>query len=605
MKANTHSLVSFTAGCTLGGILTGLSEGLYREVDPLYSALLYGTLWTLAGLGGATAIAVLRRSLLDPFAIGAGLSLGLSALVLMRFIALRDLLEEAPGAGLTATAIAAAAAIGIGGLGYTLMRVLSPHARVPTRLLGTLPTVPLALFIGWVAAQSGPPGSEGEATANTGPRPRGVILVVADTLRADSLGAYGGRHPDGAPVTPHLDQLASSGIRYADMSAQASWTKPAMASLLTSLHPSAHRTMSKQAILPSEVHTLAEVLKTRGVRTAAVVTNYNLEQSYGFGQGFDHYAYLPPDRYLGAPPRANRLAAYNVYRLLREKFLSGYREARYFYQSGAQVNERGFQFLDSLDADRPFFLWLHYMEPHDPYFTPDGTSYARVAQPHPGPEMAAPMHRAYQDDVRRLDAHIGELLAGLKRRGLDATTTVMLTSDHGEEFAEHGGFYHGVTLYEEQLRLPLLLKGPALAPRVDPTLARQVDIAPTIAGLLKVPPSHRWEGRDLLGDSPAPEVTFAEEDHQGNRLSSARQTTGERQKLILANPDNPRGLAPVEVYRLSSDPTEQSPTTAPPPSLREALNVHRTETGSRAVSGVSKHLDGAAEAELRSLGYIQ
>ncbi len=589
------------AGAALGGLLVGLSEAFYRAAEPGFAALFYGALWALVGGALALVLALRRRQL--GMRVGLLLALAPSAFVLVRFAVLRDLLQERGGlyalaAGLVAAGLIAAAVLGLAPL---------VARRLPSSRPAWLWAAPALVVIGFFVRAQGaddalPTSPAPAAEALSG---QGVIVLVVDTLRADALGAYGAHPHRGKPASPRFDALATRGRLFADTSAQASWTRPAVASLFTSRHVSAHTTMHKSAALPDSLPTLASVLKERGVATAAVVTNYNLEEDFGFARGFATYRYLPPARYLGAPARANRLAAYNLYRLLVERFGSRARESRHFYRSARTVNALAFEILERV-GNGPFFLYLHTMEPHDPYFATDGASFARVAEPHPPPERAQAMRLAYADEVHRFDAALGELVDGLKARGLLERTTLVVTSDHGEEFAEHGGFYHGTTLYEEQLRVPLVLVGPQISPGVDTSLARQIDVAPTVLARFGVNAPPAWEGRDLLGSSEPPTATLAEEDHEGNVLTSVR--VGER-KLIRANPQNPRGLAPVELYDLAADPGERQNLAGDGLAVQtmvSALNA-RLEAARRGgvAAPTSRRLDAEAQAELRSLGYVQ
>ena len=381
-----------------------------------------------------------------------------------------------------------------------------------------------------------------------------------------------------------------------------------MASMMTSRHAPGHQTMLKTDILPKSLPTLGNVLTENKIDTAAVVTNYNLEESYGFSDGFSHYKYLAPDRYLGAPADANRLVAYNVYRLIHERYLSKTREARFFYQEGAVVNQLAFDYLDQRD-EKPFFLWLHYMEPHDPFFDISGESYARVASPNPPASQANLYLNAYLDDVQRFDQAFGQLLAGLEDRGLAENVHILLTSDHGEEFAEHGGYYHGQTLYEEMLNIPLIISGPVVTPARRSDIARQVDIAPTIAGLLGAPADATWEGRDLLADTAVPNFTFASQNHQGQILESVRQTDSMSMKLITANPDNPRQLETQEVYSLSEDALEKNNIAKAQPiigqSLLKEIEAHQKRSQVGGATREQKVMAPEDEAELRALGYIE
>ena len=166
------------------------------------------------------------------------------------------------------------------------------------------------------------------------------------------------------------------------------------------------------------------------------------------------------------------------------------------------------------------------------------------------------MRKLYGEDVTYLDRYLDVLFDRLKSLDLYDDTLIAVTADHGEEFREHGGWWHGTTLYEEQMHVPLIVKRPhePLPGTVDSPVARSVDIAPTIMATAKLSVPAEFVGRDLFGAPPAEEEPlFAEEDLEGNVLAAVRVGPW---KLITANPDNPRGLQPLELYDLSRDPTE-------------------------------------------------
>ncbi|MCK5687825.1 sulfatase-like hydrolase/transferase [Myxococcota bacterium] len=595
-------------GATVGGLLTGAFEGGFRGVSIPYTALLYGAIWAFAGLLAAVFVALIpfiADRIERSFFWGISFALVPSSLVLGRFIFWRDVFHETPGKGMLALALAATISLFI----FTLLLVIDKMVarELPDRACKPAAFVaPLLVMVAFLVAVSvGDSASSlsDDSKAVKQLKGKGVILVLVDTLRADALGAYGAKNHRGEAVSPHFDKFASEGILYKKCNAQASWTRPAVASIITGRHVEGHVTMSKIARLPKELPTIASQLKKAGIKSGAVVTNYNLDESFGFSRGFEDFRYLEPARYLGAPPRANKLAAYNVYRVVKERFFGGQREAKHFYRSAPEVNHQGFEILDTI-GNEPFFLWLHYMEPHDPYFDIDGPSYARVQMPHPPVSAAKAMLKAYNDDVKLWDDGFGELLAGLKARGLDDKVTVIVVADHGEEFGEHGGFYHGVTLYEEQLNVPLAIRGPGLTPAVISDLVRQIDLASTITALLGKEPAKSWEGRDIFGEAPVPSFSMASEDHEGNQLSSIR--VGD-QKLITANPDNPRGLAPEELYNLADDPLEKTP--KDDSDLRLELKNELYKRAAKAKKGGAelheKALDADAEAELRALGYME
>src|SRR5207247_87007 len=205
----------------------------------------------------------------------------------------------------------------------------------------------------------------------------------------------------------------------------------------------------------------------------------------------------------------------------------------------------------------------------------NGEGYARVAHPNPPPALAERLHHLYEGEVAYLDEHLGVLFDDLKRRGLYDRTLVVLTADHGEEFHEHGGWWHGTTLYDEQIHVPLIVKPPgahALA-RLRDELANSLDIAPTIVAAAHLKPPAVMQGHALpldAGPAPARESTFAEEDLEGNVLQAVRTRAW---KLVSANPGNPRGLAPEELYDLPRDPGEQRNVVASAPAETEKMRA--------------------------------
>src|SRR5438876_11103557 len=198
------------------------------------------------------------------------------------------------------------------------------------------------------------------------------------------------------------------------------------------------------------------------------------------------------------------------------------------------------------------------MDPHDPYCAHpfDGECRARVANPNPPPALAEKLHHLYAGEVADLDEHLGVLFEDLKRRGLYDRTLVVLTADHGEEFREHGGWWHGTTLYDEQIHVPLIVKpaGAHALARVRDELATSLDIAPTIVASTHAKPPAAMQGHVLPLDgeaAPARESTFAGEDLEGNGLHAGRARAW---AVVTAHPGNPRGLAPEELYDLPRDP---------------------------------------------------
>jgi arylsulfatase len=308
--------------------------------------------------------------------------------------------------------------------------------------------------------------------------------------------------------------------------------------------------------LPDSALTLAEVFKAQGYWTAAFTTNINVAPIFNFQQGFDEFHYLAPSFYFGATDSATRLAVYKGLRAAREK-VSSTMWVEHYYQDAAVVDRNVGAWLADKPAE-PFFLFIHYMDPHDPYFEIpyNGRGVARVSTPDPAPERAAELHTLYLNEARYLDGYLQKLLDDLRQRGLYDRSIVAVTADHGEEFREHGGWWHGTALYEEQVHVPLIIKR---AHEPEPghrrsDVARSVDIGPTLVAAAGLPVPDAFQGIDLFQGTVS-EPLLAEEDLEGNRLTSIHSGDW---KLITANPDNPRGLPATELFNLAEDPLERS-----------------------------------------------
>jgi arylsulfatase A-like enzyme len=486
--------------------------------------------------------------------------------------------------------------------------------------LGRLFTPPLAIALailavggGWLAASelARPPAHPASAapSAALADRPN-LILVMVDTLRADHLSCYGGSHTP----TPNLCRIATDGGTIFDGFAHASWTKPSAASLLTSLLPSSHQTMAKAAALPGEAETLAEALQRAGYATGAFVSNTNLTDAFGFAQGFDEYHFLGPDYLFGAAESSSKLVLYQIFRRAYFALVPGLRFGD-FYQDSGVVNRHAFDFLDR-NAQSRFFLFLHYMDPHDPYFAHpyDGSGVARAAGD-PSPAEAERMHALYVGEIAYLDANFGALIEKLETLGLWDDAVIALVADHGEEFQEHGGYWHGLTLYDEQIRVPLLLKWRKNAPGAPPDArgepARLIDVAPTLlrqAGAA-VPPA--MQGIDLTtlpaARRPPDQLVFAEENHEGNVLRAVRTR---RWKWIEANAGNPRGLPERELFEVEVDPRERHNVAAREPgtAAEMARQAAELEAAARAQQvGVAEAAKITAEEceQLKQLGYVE
>jgi len=338
-----------------------------------------------------------------------------------------------------------------------------------------------------------------------------VLLYIVDTLRADHLSGYG--YPQ--PTSPSIDAFAHDAIQFTQAVAQASWTRPATASILTGVYPYAHGAITMWDALRPDIASLPEVLHAHGYGTTAFVTNVNVSSPFGFQRGFDHYTYFPEDE---ARPSMHVLSD--------------------------AVNTAVFSWLDG-QPRQPFFLYVHATDPHAPYTPPPelaarfrdaGLRSPLIGMPQPLRRLVEDPTLVTDDNVRYLislydgeiafvDQSFGQLIAELKRRGLYDNTLIVFTADHGEEFQEHGGFEHARTLYQDQLWVPLLIRLPiagADGKRVSRRV-RQVDILPTVLDALHIPIPAGVQGRSLLGvaEEAATDETLAETNLEGQTDTTA------------------------------------------------------------------------------------
>jgi arylsulfatase A-like enzyme len=442
----------------------------------------------------------------------------------------------------------------------------------------------------WIACSAEtPPAPEPAAT----PRPN-LVLVSIDTLRADHVGAYG--YP--RATTPRIDELAADSLRVATCVAQAPITLASHASILTSLLPLHHgASTARRTRLAPGVTTLAEVLRAEGYATASWNGGVQLDAAYGLDRGFDVYE----------SARSHEAQA---------PALSGPEDRLRF---GV---DRAIEWLDGIDG--PFFLFLHSYEIHHPY-TPDPEFLALFETDYDGevPEQVpvellvevnegrrtldaadvAQVVRSYDAELRSADAAFGRLVDHLKQRGLYDRTMIVLTSDHGEEFGEHGQVgWHAHTLYEELLRVPLVLKFPGSlhAGLVYETPARGIDVAPTALAALgvEVPPS--FSGRVLRPGAPPAEAPPALSMHDTPLPLPLWALRVGSWKLRHV----PAGEA---LYDLAADPAEAANLAAVHPS--RAASLRRTGlsllAGRPPPEAVAAPLDAETEARLRELGYIE
>lgn len=621
-------------GLTEAGVIIASSGGRAEHTVLAYGAVVYALLLGVGGACGGLALAwsgrLLQREAFEEnraFGLWVGLLVAAPTLALGAFRVRRDVFQEllvwaSPKGALVLLGCAVAAFLLFALVALLFARVT--YSRFGAWLLRpwgspVVVAVLIAAVLGYVIVQKPAPVAEARLNRPAAPAQAGpIIFVVVDTLRADRLPTYG--YASGR--TPHLDAFAHDALRFENAFSNASWTRPSFATLLTGSYASRHSTMGKSDSLPEALVTLPEALKAHGYATSGIVTNYNVAPFFHFDQGFDRYTYLEPDFVLGADDTAAKLLliqfARQTYEKLEEKLLGGSPPGR-AYQDGATVNRAAFAELDRLarpeNAGAPAFLFVAYMDPHDPYYPhPYGSAagYSRAAHQNPTLDEVPHLSALYDGEITYWDQQFGALVADLKRRHVYENATIIVTADHGEELGEHGGFWHGTTLYDEQVRVPLFVKLPfnQRGGQVRTEWVQHVDLMPTVLKLagVEVPPG--VQGHDVFDRTVRRDEAFAEESQEGTILQSLRlQRGGSELKLITANEGNPRGLETTELYRLDVDRHERVNLATELTWETSHVRAQLTSFGTRAQQGrVSGQQVAMTENECRrlaALGYVQ
>lgn len=359
------------------------------------------------------------------------------------------------------------------------------------------------------------------------PRPD-VLLVTIDTLRRDHCSLYG----YAVPTTPNLDALAARGLRFERAYAESSTTAPSHAVLMTGRHFRSSGVRRNASVLALDAVTLAEVLGAEGYRTAAFVSSFPLRARFGFSQGFDVYddAFARDEASLGR--RKEGAEALDRY-------------------AGATLDHVS-RWLASNTVDGPLFLWVHLVDPHAPYEAPENFEAW-------WPEDTEPVVKRYDAEVHYADAQLGRLLALLDERRGGRERLAVVTSDHGEGLGDHGWMFHGVNLYEEAVRVPMVASWPGRIPAgaAVETPVGLVDVARGVLGLLGIAATTFADGEDLFAAGAGRAIYL----QRGDPVSStppAGKGDGEMTGIVrgdakfLAVAGAPRR----ELYNLKADPSE-------------------------------------------------
>lgn len=540
------------------------------------------------------------------------------------FLAIGSLFEPTAGAfGLLAAAGAAAAVAGAA-IGLVLSWIPWRRIRSVNRLTGHWRwVVPAAFLI--IAAGGFLERAGGRHLSSREPAPPAdgipILLIVVDALRADTL--YG--QDRSFPEAPNVGRWARESLVFADAESAAGWTIPSVATLMTGIHPT---TMDASAgRVPGWAPTLPEHLRARGYATHAVVDNMTLEPRNGFARGFDTFTQRSSFRF------AFSLVAF---RILPERWQLLLRaRSRTFYQGAEGTTAAAVARIHDA-AERPLFLYVHYMDPHAPYLAHPGSPDPEEAEaidfyayrdrlverrgPAPSAGQMLLLRHRYRGEVRHFDAHLDRLLLAWRekygRRGL-----VLLTADHGEEFMDHGGLGHGVTLHREMVWVPLILELPesqraalALGPWVEQPVG-QIDIAPTVLDLagyepLRGPSLAPIQGRSLLPwllgrAQPESRPLLASHSRNGRRVHRLRQGNRVCQRTMYYD-GRPTEYA---LYDLQRDPAEhrELPTSAGAGEMDPMTGQLDTlaKLFWRSFTPTSEDDAEASLETLRAMGYIQ
>lgn len=419
--------------------------------------------------------------------------------------------------------------------------------------------------------------------------PRNLILISIDTLRADHLGVYGYERD----TSPALDAFARRSVLFERAISQGESTLPGHGAMLTSRYYGSYGSTKIPVGPPPEVDTLAEILKGHGFATWGFVDGGFLRRAFGFDQGFEHYE----DQ--------------------RIKIKANLAKVEPWLDAHAAKTDR-------------FFLFVHCYDVHTPYNAPDpygstfvDRKYRGTFRPNAanfdaverreeefGPEDLRYAIARYDGGIRHVDHWIGSFLERLEQRGLLGTSLVVITSDHGEEFLEHGGFQHKKIFHYPNLHVPLIVHAPGRAPRTVEEPVELIDLVPTVLDLLGLPQHPGTMGRSLAPvvdggptDALVGHLAFAESSLPGNGWRSV--VSRQHQLLYDVSTDERR------LFDLGADPTEQHDVAGEQPEvvtrMMGVLKERLAENARRnpGAAAAQRPIDDETRRQLRALGYVQ
>lgn len=450
-------------------------------------------------------------------------------------------------------------------------------------------------------------------------RPARIVLVSVETFRADHLNSLGYER---RITTPELDRIARAGYLFSRCRAQAPWTKPSVASIITSMYPCRHGQVAYGTEVADSLITLPEALAAVGYKTAAFPTiNGAHDRNFGFHENF-YQGFGPPRRPWPSLFQVDlfhggRLVAGILERRLR---IYARRKLSWWYNDAEKVTSAVVRWLDSPDPN--LFCHVHFIDPHTPYLT---HPYKPVELNFRSKNNLPSLLKKYDGEISYVDRSLGEIAELLEKRNEPAI--LVITGDHGEEFLDRGGWGHGHSLYDELIRVPLVFgcfhmdrDGLAARGAVFAEPVSTIDIAPTILELAGVAtPPAGWDGVSLLPllDSSLPA--------RGNSPVVSHMKSGDREahsiirdniKVILFSGNRIGGERDMEAYDLSADAAERydicEKRLTPRGELTEKMSAAATELDSLvdafespAESAVHGHMSQSEAEILKTLGYLR
>ncbi len=404
-----------------------------------------------------------------------------------------------------------------------------------------------------------------------------VFIISVDTLRADRLGCYG----HSSPTSPNLDAFAKDALLFEDCVAEVPLTSPSFGAMMTSRYPRMNGAARNGLPLPGDVPTLTEQFKNAGYQTACVTSNWTLKADLsGLHRGFDQYD--------------------DGFNKKRWGFLKSERYAD-------EVTRLALEMIEKRDPAKPMFAWFHYSDPHAPYRFHNGLNPSGKALRKLSDEEAT--RARYDSEIAHTDDHLGKLFAALPKENV----IVLFVADHGESLHEHDYLGHGRRIYQNNMHIPLILRGPGVAPGRSNAPVRMIDVAPTLLKLAGLPPLPQALGYDILNDEVPADRPRVFETYGGavpgvpgaktmmaSRPPMRQGVIRDGWKLVVGGPE-------PELFNLTEDPAELKNLYAEEPERADALRAQILAWDESVQKGTAEAADLSQEDvdALKSLGYVE